>query len=227
MYKTQIDAYNRRLSDTANMFKESNELIYVLTNYDDTDLSEFKRNMRHYGAIKVSNVDGGVDTIEIKVPVENTEKYLKMLYENIMLFGQAVDFSSDKFGSAPSGVALEFLYTNLNLKADKLARKTKVAIQELLWYVIEHHNLKVDYKDIDISFNYNKVANTELQVQMAQSSMGVVSHETVIENHPFVEDLEAELERIQNERYELNKQLPSITGESDEQQEQHRDNNTE
>ena len=43
-----------------------------------------------------------------------------------MLFGQAVDFSSDKFGSAPSGVALEFLYTNLNLKADKLARKAKV-----------------------------------------------------------------------------------------------------
>ena len=42
-----------------------------------------------------------------------------------MLFGQAVDFSSDKFGSAPSGVALEFLYTNLNLKADKLARKAK------------------------------------------------------------------------------------------------------
>lgn len=64
-----------------------------------------------------------------------------MLYDNIMLFGQAVDFSSDKFGSAPSGVALEFLYTNL--MADKLARKTKVAVQELLWCVIEHHNLKV------------------------------------------------------------------------------------
>lgn len=64
-----------------------------------------------------------------------------MLYDNIMLFGQAVDFSSDKFGSAPSGVALELLYTNL--MADKLARKTKVAVQELLWYVIEHHNLKV------------------------------------------------------------------------------------
>lgn len=227
MYKTQIDAYNRRMSDTANMFKESNELIYVLTNYDDTDLSEFKRNLRHYGAIKVSDKDGGVDTIEIKVPVENTEKYLRMLYENIMLFGQAVDFSSDKFGSAPSGVALEFLYTNLNLKADKLARKTKVAIQELLWYVFEHHNLKGNHKDVDISFNYNKVANTELQVQMAQSSMGVISHETVIENHPYVEDLEAELERIQNERDELNKALPSIEEGSDEQQEQHRDNNTE
>ncbi|MCD9054332.1 phage portal protein [Staphylococcus arlettae] len=77
----------------------------------------------------------------MKVPVENRERYLKMLYDNIMLFGQAVDFSSDKFGSAPSGVALEFLYTNL--MADKLARKTKVAVQELLWYVIEHHNLKV------------------------------------------------------------------------------------
>lgn len=219
MYKTQIDAYNRRLSDTANLFKESNELIYVLTNYDETDLSEFKRNLRHYGAIKVSNVDGGVDTIEINVPLENTEKFLKLLYDNIMLFGQAVDFSSDKFGSAPSGVALEFLYTNLNLKADKLARKTKVAIQELLWFVFEHHNLKGDYKDVDISFNYNKVANTELQVNLAQASMGVVSHETVIENHPFVEDLEAEKQRLQNEQTEFNKQVGDIEVASNEQRE--------
>ena len=88
-----------------------------------------------------------------------------------MLFGQAVDFSSDKFGSAPSGVALEFLYTNLNLKADKLARKAKVAIQELLWFVFEHFDIKGEHKDVDISFNYNKVANTELQVQTAQQSM--------------------------------------------------------
>ncbi|MDT3924743.1 phage portal protein [Staphylococcus saprophyticus] len=141
-----------------------------------------------------------------------------------MLFGQAVDFSSDKFGSAPSGVALEFLYTNLNLKADKLARKTKVAIQELLWYVIEHHNLKVNHKEIDISFNYNKVANTELQVQMAQASMGVVSHETVIENHPFVEDLEAELQRLQQEQIEFSKQVGDIEESSNEQEESENNN---
>ncbi|BBK28342.1 hypothetical protein SAP2_15260 [Staphylococcus arlettae] len=42
--------------------------------------------------------------------------------------------------------------------------------------------LKGDYKDIDIKFKYNKVANTELQIQMAQSSMSILSHETVIEN---------------------------------------------
>ncbi|MBO8902314.1 phage portal protein, partial [Staphylococcus aureus] len=82
--------------------------------------------LRYYGAIKVSD-NGGVDTIQVEVPVENSKKYLDELYQKIMLFGQAVDFSSDKFGSAPSGVALEFLYTNLNLKADKLARKAKVA----------------------------------------------------------------------------------------------------
>ena len=63
-----------------------------------------------------------------------------------MLFGQAVDFSSDKFGSAPSGVALEFLYTNLNLKADKLARKAKVAIQELLGLCLSTSTSKENIK---------------------------------------------------------------------------------
>ncbi|HGZ6340910.1 TPA: phage portal protein, partial [Staphylococcus aureus] len=46
MYKTLIDAYNRRLSDLSNTFKDSNELTYVLKNYDDQKLPEFKRLLR-------------------------------------------------------------------------------------------------------------------------------------------------------------------------------------
>ncbi|MBI5972216.1 phage portal protein [Staphylococcus caledonicus] len=226
MYKTLIDDYNRRLSDLSNMFKESTELTYVLKNYNDQDLAEFKRLMRYYGAINVTE-DGGVDTIQLEVPVENSKAYLDELYQKVMLFGQAVDFSSDKFGSAPSGVALEFLYTNLNLKADKLARKTKVAIQDLLWFIYEHFNIKGNYKDVEISFNYNKVANTELQVNMAQASMGVVSHETVLENHPYVEDLQAELERLEQEQLELNQQLPDIDGGIANEQGQSEDNEPE
>lgn len=60
MYKTLIDAYNRRLSDLSNTFKDSNELTYVLKNYDEQELPEFKRLLRYYGAIKVS--DNGVST---------------------------------------------------------------------------------------------------------------------------------------------------------------------
>ena len=209
MYKTLIDDYNRRLSDLSNMFQDSTELTYVLKNYNDQDLAEFKRIMRYYGAINITD-DGGVDTIQVEVPVENSKAYLDELYQKVMLFGQAVDFSSDKFGAAPSGVALEFLYTNLNLKADKLARKTKVAIQELLWFIYQHFKIKGDYKDVEISFNYNKVANTELQVSMVQASTGIISKETQLENHPFVEDLQAELERIEQEQIEYNQQLPDI-----------------
>ena len=40
--------------------------------------------------------------------------------------------------------------------------------------------------------------------------MGIVSHETVLENHPFVEDLQAELERIEQEQMEYNKQPPNL-----------------
>ncbi|MGU3127076.1 hypothetical protein ACVXZZ_13435 [Staphylococcus aureus] len=57
------------------------------------------------------------------------------------------------------------------MKADKLARKAKVAIQELLWFVFEHFDIKGEHKDVDISFNYNKVANTELQVEKRLSNL--------------------------------------------------------
>ncbi|TJX79630.1 phage portal protein, partial [Staphylococcus aureus] len=47
-------------------------------------------------------------------------------------------------------------------------------------------------------------------------------------NHPFVEDLQAELERIEQEQMEYNKQLPNLDdGGADSAQQQERSNNKE
>ncbi len=171
-------------------------------------MPEFKRLLRYYGAIKVSD-NGGVDTIQVEVPVENSKKYLDELYQKIMLFGQAVHFSSDKFGSAPSGVGFKLLYTNLNFESKyKFQRvKLKLLYRSYFGLCLSTSTSKENIEILNIRFNYNKVANTELQVQTAQQSMGIVSHETVLENHPFCRRFTSRTRTNEQDKIKSTKQL--------------------
>lgn len=218
MYKTIIDAIDKRLSDTQNMFDESTELIYVLRGYESEDLAEFMRNLKYYKAINVEG-EGGVDTIQVEVPVASTKEYLEMMRSYLMEFGQAVDFQTDKFGNSPSGIALKFLYGNLDLKANKLRNKTQVAIQELLEYVIDFYNIKVDVKDIEIVFNYNRMMNELEQSQIGAQSQ-YLSKETLVTNHPWVTDPSAELDRMEQEHIEYQEQMIQEEGDVDGEEQQ-------
>ncbi|PNZ82467.1 SPP1 family phage portal protein [Staphylococcus microti] len=193
--KTLEDAYNRRLSDLQNTFDESVESVDVLTNYESEDLSDYKRKKRYYKAIKVDD-EGGIDTLTHEIPVDSSERYLNMLHEKIIFAAQAVDFDNDKFGNSPSGIALKFLYSNLDLKVRKLVRKTQVALRELMWFIYEHHNIQGDYKDVSIEFKFNRMTNELEQTQIASMSQTLLSEETLVSNHPWVIDPTAELERI-------------------------------
>lgn len=121
------------------MFDESAELIYILRGYEGENLKEFMQGLKYYKAINVDS-EGGVETIQVEVPVASTKEYIDMMRQNIMEFGQGVDFQTDKFGSAPSGIALKFLYGNLDLKANKLKNKATVAIQELIEFIVDFTN---------------------------------------------------------------------------------------
>lgn len=54
MYKTIIDALDKRLSDTQNTFDESVELIYILKGYEGEDMKDFMHNLKYYKAISVA-----------------------------------------------------------------------------------------------------------------------------------------------------------------------------
>lgn len=219
-YKTIIDAIDKRLSDTQNMFDESAELIYILRGYEGEDLKEFMQGLKYYKAINV-DAEGGVETIQVEVPVASTKEYLDMMRQNVMEFGQGVDFQTDKFGAAPSGIALKFLYGNLDLKANKLKNKATVAIQELIEFIIDFYKLKVNPKDIEITFNFNRMMNDLESSQIAVQSTGILSKETIVKHHPWVDDPTAEMERIEQENIEYN-QSDVMNGGADVEEEKER-----
>jgi SPP1 family phage portal protein len=202
-YKALIDAYDLMRSDIANTLEDIQSIIYALKGYEGQSLGEFMSNLKRYKAISLSDEPGsGVDTIRAEVPVEATEAHLNRLREEIYAFGQGVNSSPDKFGNAPTGVAIKNLYSLLDMKASVLERKFSKGLEKFIWFVCEYLSISgkgdFDYKDITFTFNKTIMVNeTELLDNLTKSGASI---ETKLEHDPFVTDVDKELKRLEKER---------------------------
>jgi len=159
-------------------------------------------NLRKYKAMKTDG-DGGAETITMDIPVKAKDSHLDRLEESIYTFGQGVNTKTERFGNNPSGVALKFMYALLDLKADKTERKFKKAIREFLWFVALYlkyaEKQEFDYKSVQITFNKSILINESEKVDSAQKSKGIISDETIAANHPWVDDPQEEMQRLEEQ----------------------------
>lgn len=200
--KDFIDVYDKLTADASNTLEDIQQFLYVIRGYSDTDVSHAVTNLRRYKGVAVDE-EGGVDIVQGDMPMGSLDSYLDRLGDNIFKFGGGLNLDNDTFGNSPSGVALRFLYSNLDMRADVAERHFSRAIQNFIWFVCEYisiaENRTINYKDITATFNKSAIHNEFEQIQGAQQSMGVVSRETVLENHPYVRDVQVEKERLEKE----------------------------
>lgn len=201
--KTLVDEYDKSVSDTANTLEEIQDFIYVLKNYTGTSLGEFVKNLRYYKAVKVED-DGGVEKLNADLNPTAIEAHLDRLKSDFYQFGQSVDMSTDKFGANPSGVALEFLYSGLKLKANTMERKFKRAFGHVFELVAAYlkatGGAAFDPKDAKVTFNRSIITNEKETIEAVNESTATISTETALANHPWVDDVKAEMKRIEQEK---------------------------
>ena len=201
--KTLIDDYDRTRSDISNLLEEVKSVIYALRGYGGESLGEFMRDLAHYRAIKLdADEHAGIDLLQAKIDIDAAQKHWEALKKDIFDFGQGVDEDKDKIGNAPSGIALRFLYSNLDLKCNTLEEWFKWGFEQLLYFVNKYHELTglpVSDKEITIVFNRDIAVNESQAIADCQNSKGVISDRTIIANHPWVEDVEEEVKRIEEE----------------------------
>lgn len=196
--KSLEDDFDLNMSDFSNNLSDIQEIITAVMGYDGQDLGEFVKDLKVRKAIKIGE-GGDIKTIKQEVPHEARKQHLNNLKEAIFMFGQGVDFSSDRFGNSPSGIALRFLFASLDLKCDVLERKLRTSLREFFWFVCKYLN-KYDYKDIKITFKRNTMVNESELIDNCVKSQGIVSQKTIVENHPFVDDPEIEIEALEEEK---------------------------
>lgn len=203
--KSLVDDYDARASDNSNNLEDLPNAIYVVKNYEGTDLGEFRRNLSLFRAVKVTD-EGGLDTLTLTIDTEAFRTHMEMLRKDIYEFGRGVDTQSDKFGNSPSGIALKFLYADLDMDANTMETEFQASLQELRWFVDQHlaTTTGVDFsgEQVDFIFSRDIIINEAEVIEMARNSIGILSDETIVANHPWTTDVNAELERIRKEREE-------------------------
>jgi SPP1 family phage portal protein len=203
--KTLVDEYDISRSDVGNLLEEIKQIIYVLRGYDGQDLSDFVRNLAYYHGIKLEADEySGVDKIEHTVNIDAADKHYQQLLKDIYRFGQAVNKEQDKLGTAPSGKALEFLYSGLDLKCNAIEDNFKWSFEQQMYFINKYLEatrdaVKPSNVEISIVFNRDQAVNETEVITNCKNSMGTISNRTIVKNHPWVENLEDELKQIEKE----------------------------
>ena len=178
------------------------EIIFVLTNYGGQNLGEFMRELKNYKAIKVeSSGDGdrsGVSTLTIELPVEARKELLSIARKCIFEQGMGIDPDPQNFGNS-SGVALKFLYSLLELKAGLQETEFRLGFARLIRCLCRMNGIAIKDDVVWQTWTRTAVRNEQESSQIAQQSEGVVSKKTIVTNHPWVDDVEQEMEEIATE----------------------------
>lgn len=205
LIKSLVDDYDRNKSDNSNNLEDLPNSIYVVKNYDGTDASEFRKNISTYRVAFVSD-DGGIDAVGIDIDTEAYKTHMEQARKDIYEFGRGVDTQAENFGGDKSGVALKFLYADLDMDANMMETEFQASLEQLRWFIDTHlyNTTGVDYSggNVDFIFNRDVMFNESQVIADIKNSMGILSEETLIANHPYVTDVQAELERKASEREE-------------------------
>lgn len=209
------DAINTILSDFENnMQEDARNTILVLQNYDGTDLGEFRKNLSQYGVVKVKTVDGvggGLDTLEITVNAENYKIIFELLKKALIENGRGFDAKDERMGNNPNQMNIQSMYSDIDLDANGMETEFQAAFEELLWFVNMHfaNTGQGDFsgQPVNVIFNRDILINETESIDNCGKSVGILSNETIVSQHPWTSDVKLELQRIADEKAQAQSEM--------------------
>jgi len=185
--KAHIDAYDFVMSDFANNLEDFQEFWWVLKNYDGQNLGEFLDHTKKTKAIKVGE-DGEAKREVQEIPFEAKQAFATDIKRDIYEKSMSVD-TSNITGNV-TNVQIRSMYAGLDLKATKFERNTTEFLGDLMFFY------GYDADDLNIVYDRNLVINEVEMATLANQSRGFISEETRLGTDPRVENVQAEIERM-------------------------------
>ena len=132
------------------------------------------------------------------------ENILKRIHESIYRVSSCVDFSSESFtGGVSSGVAIRFKLSGMETRSGKIEAEMKKALQRRVEIICGIATLKLGeevFRDIQIEFKRNVPEDLNSIISLVGSLKGSVSDATLLGQIPFIDDVNAEIEALQEQK---------------------------
>lgn len=198
------DGINAILSDFQNNTQEdARNTILVLKDFDGENLGEFRQNLAAYGAVKIRS-DGGVETLTVTVNPENYKAILELFKKAMIENARGFDAKDERLSGNPNQMNIRSMYSDIDLDANGMETEFQAAFEQLLWFV--HQDAKTqglgDFSadPVTVIFDRDILLNESEAIQNCGASVGILSEETILEQHPWTKDAKAELARLKKER---------------------------
>ena len=215
---TLQDAYNKLLSAEVDDFESFADAYLVLKGMmgtDPADLADMKRNR----ALLLDN-DAEASYLTKNISDTQIQNMLNNINDNIHKIANSPDFNSDKF-MAQTGIAMRFKLVQFENASSAIEAEMRKALQRRIELICAIGNIKGDnlsFDDVKITFTRNLPTNFTETAQVVNSLRGLVSDQTLLSLLPFVEDSQAELDRL-NQQKQMNMDMYSFTPGNEEENE--------
>ncbi len=207
MVKSLQDGINSILSNFQNNMEEDcRNTIMVLVNYDGESLGEFRRNLATYGAVKIrSDAQGAGDlkTLQVEVNAENYKAILSMFKRAIIENAMGFDAKDDRMVGTMNQMNIKSMYSDIDLDANGMETEFQASFEQLFWFINTHLKNFCGMEcepEVSVLFNRDMLMNEGDIIDNINKSVGILSTETLISQHPWVNDVEKECRTIRFEQ---------------------------
>ena len=203
--KDLVDAYDKLITKPVNTLEDIQEAIAVIKGYDGTSAEEAYEYMRVF-KIVLTTEDGGVDFKDIQIPYEATKAILDIIKENIFLIGKGVDITDKYFAGNVTNVGLKTRFAGLDMKANQMIIQLKKSLRDFMWFICDDikRNENKDYcpTDVDYTFDKSVIFNEKEIIDSLNVSREIMSEKQMMRKHPYIENVETNMEELDQERAE-------------------------
>ena len=215
---TLQDAYNELLSAEVDDFQSFADAYLVLKGMmgtDPEDLADAKRT-------RAFMIDSDADVSYLTKNISDTqiENMLNNINDAIHKIANSPDFNDEKL-LAQSGIAMRYKLVGFENASSAIEAEMRKALQRRIELICAIGNIKGDnlsFDDVKITFTRNLPTNLTETAQVVNSLRGLVSDQTLLSLLPFVEDSQAELDRLDQQK-QMNMDMYSFTPGNEEENE--------
>lgn len=210
------DAYNLLSSSSTNNQIDLVELYWMIQGYGGETARAIESKLRINKAVSITDPNGRIQAEQVTLAVGERLEWLKMLRKDIYHLGMGMDVDDETFGTAPSGVALEFKYELLDQKADQLIRKLQLAMKDFFWfltkYINDRNGTAYDSSLVKVTVHKNKHTNEAEKINAIMASRDLVPDKLLLERHPYVDDVNEALKELKAQKEEARKDQQAMFG---------------
>lgn len=207
MVKSLQDGLNIIESNFLNQMQEdTHNSILVVVNYEGENLGDFRKNLATYGAVHVrsdSDGSGDVRALNIDVNAANYEVILEIFKKAIIENAMGYDAKDDRLSGNANQMNIQSMYNDIDLDANGMEIEYQASFEQIIWFINCHlyNTGQGDFfgEQVEIIFNRDMLMNESDIIDNIAKSMGLLSNETLIAQHPWVDDPLAEKERMEKE----------------------------